>query len=990
MNRGFQDSQNDGVLRTAPKQVAGCAPTCDRRAGIRNAVIAASLLLGLVSPLLAVQGSSPAPTTVQRSSDENPSSTTLLRGWQCTLQPRGTEVEREDLRVEGEELTRFRVVSLSSAEAVRFVAATEPSLLHSDFTATIRIHSTLIGSRLALELLVPGQTDPVTGQPLVLYLPGDAIESERSWHELTVTATERNVQAAVRRARAERNRADINAIGAVITGLAILSETVPGESWMDLASVEYGPVMRLPQEVSSRMQAMAASSEVVLTEARGGVPLDIELGALLLNGTPGILRLIPDHNESTDLIRGLGVNSVWISDFRNRIRAKEWALGGIAVLATPPQPQFESEKFDQLQHGLPPLDQMCPDVSAWYLGTRVSPRDLPRLLGVTREVRNADRMYQRPQLADVTGVEGAVSREIDLIGIGHHVVGRDEGFGAQRNNLFRRWRNSGQHGFPWTWIQVEPSTTQQRWRMGLEPQVVEPEQILHQVRAALSAGYRGIGFWKTRPLEVSNPLDREIMLAIELACLEISLLEPFLAQGRHAEFLTLRDRAELSDSERSLTERRRPGRSLDVSLDREAVQSDASVIRTNRTSLILANAWDNDSQFVPAPMFALEVGAVVAATETSSAWRVSVTGVRSLPREVAVGGLQIRLRNFDRSANVIVTADTAVVRELEQKVLRTAPRAARLWIDLATLKLERVIATLEKIVAVHKLPSGSDKLLNVSRNALDQAEQEIRTGNYDEARLLAEDCLRHLRQVQTLCWKDAIRTVASPAGFPHATSFSTLANHWQQIRDLREEQQRLSVNLLPQGSADFGRSRLRDGWVREEQAGDFFATAHDVISFGGRPRYMRMAAWFVDASIGNAGREDLVPLILKSPGVPVQSGDLMLVTGRVRRGVTVASDRPRPLRIYDSELGAEYGLRIRLDRDWSDFMMLRPVQQDGDFHVLLSLSGQAEVHFDDIEIRRLSGTDRGSGSLSNGAVMQLLGNTRIQEENSEAEFGGKR
>lgn len=908
----------------------------------------------------------------------------LITEWQCSLRPPRTEVERESITVDGEALTRFRMVSESSSEPVRLVAGIEPSLLHNDFFATVRIHSTLVGSRLAVEVLVPGQKDPVTGLPLVMYLPGDAIESDNRFHALTVSVTERNMQAALRTARAERNRPDINAEGAVITGLAILTETSPGESWTDIGLAEYGPVIRLPDRISQQMRVLAASSAMSESQERTYVPMDVELGALLLEGRPGIMRLIPDHGESADLIRGLGVNTVWLSDYRDQMRACEWALAQMAVVTSPPHPQFESEEYSTLQSSLPPLDQLCPDISAWYLGTRVSAADLPYLLALTRDLRSSDRVYQRPQLADVTGVEGAVSREIDLIGMGRHVVGREEGFGSMRNRLIRRWRNSGQQGFPWTWIQIEPSSAQKSWRVGLEDPLVEPEQVLHQVHAALSAGYRGIGFWKTHEFDRSVPHDREIMLAIELACLEIRLLEPFLAEGRHEGVLTLHSSEEQAAPQAVSSSAVRAGRSIDVSQDDEAVESDAAVIRSDRTSLILAAVWDDTSQFVPAPMFRKEISTVVAASETASAWEVSVTGVRSMPREVVAGGLRVRLRNFDRSAAVIVTSSPGVVQELEQNILLTAPRAARLWIELSTLKAERVEKTLEAIAAVQPVPPGVGDLLDSSRTALDLAEQEIRTGNYNEARMLAQDSLRYQRQIQSMCWGEAVRSLCSPTASPHTISFSTLANHWEQLRYLATNRHRVTENLLPGGDFDNSRNILREGWAREEQTGAVFSTTCDLMPSGARGRFLRVAAWYNDPQRGNGGRDDLVPLVLRSPEVQARAGDLMIVTGRVRRGtaVSVPAGIQRPLLIYDSELGPEQGLRLKLDSDWREFQLLRPLSSDGGFQLLLSLHTQCEVHFDDLQIRCLpaAGQSLQNGTLPNGAMQQLLRNMQVQSD----------
>jgi histidinol-phosphate/aromatic aminotransferase/cobyric acid decarboxylase-like protein len=57
--------------------------------------------------------------------------------------------------------------------------------------------------------------------------------------------------------------------------------------------------------------------------------------------------------------------------------------------------------------------------------------------------------------------------------------------------------------------------------------------------------------------------------------------------------------------------------------------------------------------------------------------------------------------------------------------------------------------------------------------------------------------------------------------------------------------------------------------------------------------------------------------------------------------------------IHDSELGPDLALRPELRTDWAPFEMIRPIAKDGQFRVSLSLIGQAEIHLDDIEIRRL-------------------------------------
>jgi hypothetical protein len=87
----------------------------------------------------------------------------------------------------------------------------------------------------------------------------------------------------------------------------------------------------------------------------------------------------------------------------------------------------------------------------------------------------------------------------------------------------------------------------------------------------------------------------------------------------------------------------------------------------------------------------------------------------------------------------------------------------------------------------------------------------------------------------------------------------------------------------------------------------------------------------------------------------------MFVRGRVRRGVAVSAGSRRSLLLYDSELGAENGLKPELTTEWIPFEMIRPITRDGQFRFSASLTGQAEVHLDDLEIRKLT-ADAGTGT----------------------------
>ena len=887
--------------------------------------------------------------------------------WFCTSEPRQTVVLREILNSETQKVTRFCLRSQGTPESIRLTSRREPSRLHYDFAASVQLESTVIGATLALEIVLPDQTDPRTGRPLKMYLPGDSVRRAEQEQMLRVSVTKKGMEALLRQTRAELNRSDIRLRVALITGLAILTESSPGETWLDIGDSSWGPVISPPESLLAALPN--ENSSQLPGEGSGDfVPLDVELGAIMVNRQPGILRLMPDHQESIETLRELGVNSVWVSDHRDTERSQQLAREGFAVVATPPHPEFSEGDFSTVLQSLPPLDQYCPHVSAWYEGTRVAPADLPHLLAWSREVRSADRVYQRLQMVDVTGAESATAREIDLVGMGRHVVGREESFGVLRNLLLHRQKTAGQLSFPWTWIQVEPSAAQQSWRNGTTAPFVEPEQIQHQVYAALSAGYRGIGFWKTRQLQPDDPADREILLAMEIADMEVSLLEPFLARGRREGYLALQKTQvdaipALKNKSKSapMSLNGTPSGVTVTGLD-APTGHDAVVISGNGSTLILALAWDNVSQYVPAPMYEREVSMIVAATETASAWQISTTGIRSLPREVTAGGLAIRIRDFDRSAALIVTSDTGIIRSLEQKIHGMAGRAVEKSIELASLKHKRVMGTIETLRQEHAVPAGTEKILAAVQQALDRAEFEKKTGDFQEASLLAADAMRNLRLLQHLCWKDAIAELTSATASPHTISFSTLPEHWRLMRYVRQHEGQLIDNLLPSGSFDHQKNILLEGWTREIADKSVFSATADIIPSGDSGKVLRLAAWYSEPGMKSGTRDDLTPIAVTSPAVPVSAGDIMFVRGRVRRGLAVAAGSRRSLLLFDSELGAESGLKIELTTEWAPFEMIRPVTRNGEFRFSASLIGQAEVHLDDLEIRKLP------AELSNGGI----------------------
>lgn len=909
--------------------------------------------------------------------------------WLVEDAPRAIQIENHVIEEAGSRIRRFRIRNIANQKTIVIRSLREQSRVHDDFSGSVRIHASHTGIQIGLEIGFPDQTDPRTGGPLRTVVSGDQYLKEEQWQTLRVSGAEAATLAQLRRLRTELQRSDLDIVNAHISGITLAVDAVPGEMFVDIAESEYGPVVSFPKDAGVAGGTDTAEEKRV-ESAVSPVRLSTDLHNILLNENPVILRFTPDHGESVSLFHQLGMNAVWISDSGDLDRVKELRDAGIAVIATPPHPEFEPGDFSTVVRGLPPLDQLCPGVSAFMLGTRVTPDQLPHLLSWSREARSADRKLERLHLADVTGAEGAASREIELVGIGRHGVGRVQSFGELRNQLIRK-RTAGPLASPWTWIQVHPSAQQMTWRTrtGEDLPYVEPEQIQMQVHAAISGGCKGVAFWKERMLDQELPGDRETSVAIELASLELLLLEPLLAVGRVDGHWPLQlgnlvsgvsGQSGGKSAKGKLPWLSSSGKSslatMSTTGQEEPAGPDAAVIGAGNATLILSTAWDQSSQYVPGEMAAGEVSFVVAASETATAYQISTTHLRALPKEVQAGGLGIRIRDFDRHASVIVTSEPDLVRSLERRMHQVAERSAKLSLELAQLKYRRVLLTTERIAAVRTLPASTDGLLAAAREKLERAEHVLEQGAFHEAALIARSVLQSLRGVQRQCWLDAAEGVISPSAVPHLVSFATLPAHWRMMQEIQARTGQESPNLLPSGDFESSSQWSESGWQLSEMPHSGHSCSVNLIPDAPSGNsVLSLSAWLPKHRQTHAvlKRDDSPLLVVSTPPVAVQGGDIVRVTCRIRRVSRIPAQSKHPVMLFDSESGPENGIRPILGQEWIPLELIREIAPGSEsFQFLAALTAMSEVHLDNLSITRLPE----SGSKPEAAPVSLPGSSR--------------
>ncbi len=855
----------------------------------------------------------------------------------------GVTREEED----GTSFQRFRFRSAGDGQRCRIEAAVPAMLPIDEFEAVTRVNSTHAGIQLLVRLVLPKQVDPKSGRPLVTWLRGARSESPLEWEELSVSLTDAAITGQLVRVRTALDPVRINADGMYIDRIGIQAEFGPDECVVDLQPVEYGPIVLRPESPEATPEPNAGSSIAGPVENR----LRVERNQVFLEDQPTFVRLMPYHGEPHESLDTLGVNALWVDDYRSSERTRVLADEGFVIAAIPPHPQFDPRDFSQPIVGLRPLDQDSSATDIWILGTRVPSKEWPHVRAWAGEVRSADRLRGRPLMVDVTGAESLVSRLFDFVGVGPPSIHRNLTTGEFRNQILLSSQQSSRLTLPFCWIQTESPNSMTAWRaqLDLQPLVMEPEQITMQVMAALSAGSRAVAFWKTKPFGQGKLSESETGLAVALSNLHIDLFESWLVQGQAQSYLAVNTQPARQGQQQGKNQFMQNAVSsplVSVNPLKEQIprKPDATMISGREGSLILPVMWDAATQFVPGSLYTPEASLTVRARETASASQITATGVRGIRRVETAGGLAVKIRDLDQFAAVLVASDPSAFTAMAERVDYSAPRAAELRCWIARLKHPRVVDTCRKIdqLAPNTPPSASKSLENAGL-WLQNAESALNDGRFAEASRNAERCLRVLRHVQNLYWKDAIRQLPTPTASPFTIAFSALPEHWRMMNTIQAATP--SANLIPSGTFRRPQELEESGWQFPRREKNAYLTDTDVrMDPGQASRVLRFAA--SRRQIARLAPSSIPSIVISAPSVPVNAGDLLEVRGRVRIGNRVKKEEEYPLMIFDSDLGPEFAVRPALETSWRSFHMYRQASASGLMQVSFALKGGADIRLD--------------------------------------------
>jgi len=799
---------------------------------------------------------------------------------------------------------------------------------------TIWIKSDRPGLQLLARVVLPRTKDPRSGRPVSTLLRGSSYTDVGRWQQLRIDDPSRLLARQVRILRSQLGP-DIDGREAHLDRVVLNVYGGPGTTNVWIDDLDIAGYVELPDSPYHAIPAGGSTTDRSGGDTVGNVAADtgerrrvqLKASVLLVDGRPMFPRVIRHQGEPLALLQRLGFNAVWLDGPASSELLREADRLGLWLICLPPRPVSP-----YLPDGrVVPLDPIGPQyrpVLIWELGKGLSESQLDSTRGWAREVRRADRRQFRPLICRPDGSLREYSRYVDLLLIDRQPLGTSLEL-ADWATWIRRQPLLARPGTTiWTTIQTQPTEALQRQLAALEPSRRAPlsvasEQIRLLVYTAVGCGSRGLFFQSQSPLNADDPETRQRAMVLELLNLELQMIEPWAAVG--GVVATARgDRPEVA----------------------------ATVLRTERSRLLLPIWSAPGAQFVPGQSAANSISLVVPGVpESSRAYELDPGGLQPLRHKRVTLGTRVSLEEFGLTGRVLFAQDPLVVNSLTRRSAEIAPRAAQLQRELAAWKLHAVGQVAAENARVSQPSRDVAGWMDAARRSLQSCDGHLAAGSYDVAYLHARRTTRTLRLVERTYWEMAIRGAASPLSSPAAVSFATLP--WHRRLNERIAASRLGANRLPGGEFEDLYTMLRAGWNHLQHAGSGLETAADLVSeaahSGGSG--LRLTAAAADPENPPALVET-PPVWITTPRVPVETGQLVCIHGwaHVPAAITGSVDG---LLVIDSLAGEALAERIGRTAGWQEFTLYRVAPGSGQMTVTFALSGLGEVRLDDVTIQVL-------------------------------------
>ena len=822
----------------------------------------------------------------------------------------------------------------------------------NELKLSLWVRSNRRGAALFVRVVFPHQIDPRTKKVLHTFLWGETYSNTGHWQLLTCTTPQKQMDVQIRQIRARLKNTRIDPREAYVDRAYLTTRLSKGTTEFFLDELKLGPIV----EAKTKADVLQVAEEG--DEDRS--PVEFRLNQLRVEGAPFFPRMMPDHGELPKTLGLSRANVVWMPNADNLSRIDSLRREDMWTIATPPRPSAAArDSRETKRNRIRPFGTQTRSILWWNLGLQIPPEAKDALVKWKRQIEDADVNYRRPLMADVTGLEHVYSRHIGMLGVSRFPIGSSLSPLEYRNWLIQRRKTARPGSFIFSWIQTEMNASAVG-KTSSRSTFIEPEQIRLQLYAALAAGCRGIGYWKTGPLNSSDPAALERQLALTQLNLELELLEPWLATGtvvEHVPFLVTQPGLKIGRRSIDFLKSKRRRKELLNARDHELRVNDgssneleATLIRTDYGMLLLPVWYHKTAFYVPSQMAANDVTIVVRGVgRAAPAWQVSTTGIRSLESERINGGVKITIPRFDQTAAVILTADRTLIAKIRHKIDGMAELSARTSIDLVQAKLDRVRRVDTELELLGVGQRDAPQLLVRATRLLANAENAFGRRDFHGARQTSGEAAQSLRILQSAHWYDAIRSLSSPVASPYTASFQTLPDHWRLMAYLGRTRFKNDANILASGDFEDIDTMIADGWSHTQNNIKGVTAAAELSPMPNGGGYaLRLVA------VPKIGTEpprvvDHHPVTVTTPAMRVSAGQIIHVSGRVRI-VGPITGNVDGVMLYDSQSGPRRALRWKKSAGWQQFELLRKVEADGELRLTIALTGLGEAQFDNIRV----------------------------------------
>ena len=808
---------------------------------------------------------------------------------------------------------------------------------------SVRIKSDRGGLQILARVVLPRTTDPQTGQPLSTLVRGSSYTTVGHWDQLRVDGVPQRLARQTRVLRA-RLGPHVDPREAYVD--CILLNVYGGPSvtnvWIDDLDiggyVESQPAGRnatagepsADRAVSPRLASTAGliGRSSAGPGSRAARRIELDGSVLLADGQRLFPRVIQYQGEPLELLKRLGFNAVWLEQLPGPEILDEAARLGLWLVCPPPRPTQPAAP-NGIGISLSPIGAEYDRVLAWDLGQGLSGQDLAATKRWAEQVSAADRERGRPLICRPHSDLRKYSRyDVDLLLIGRSPLGSSLEL-ADYGEWLRQRPRLARPGTPiWTTVQTQPDPRlYAQWsglaQGGSPPPAVSSEQIRLLVYLAIHAGSRGLLFESHSSLEAADADTQRRALALELLNLELVMIEPWLTGGSFVTTIRAREPHVVG-----------------------------AVLRTDRARLLVPIWLAPGAQFVSGQSAANDVSFVVPGVpESNNAYLLIPGALKRLRSERVTGGTRVTLDEFGLTSLVLFTQDALVISRVSQRAAQIRRRAAQLQRDLAVARLQAVEQVLRRWSAgTAGRPQAAGRLA-LAREGIQWADRFLASPDYPNAYQHAQRAMRPLRILEREYWEAAVGLLPSAVSSPAAVSFATLPWHWELMHQMGRSQP--GPNALAGGEFEDPGMTLQAGWQHfHHPAPGIHAEAELAARAARSGRYgLRLVARAAEGDQWQ-GLVEVPPSWIRSPAVPVEAGQWVLIRGwvQVPEPITGSVDG---LLIIDSLSDEPLAERVHRTDGWQQFTLYRLATQRAYVTVTFALSGLGEAWVDDVTIQKI-------------------------------------